>query len=237
MGCLSSPDALSQSDELTPAALQLRDVLFGIDQDSCPRRYNFHLHTHCSDGKLSPHALMEQALAIGLRGLAITDHHSVRGYEQALSWLEDFHWRKGDRQTVPQLWSGIEINANLDSTEVHLLGLGFEPAHLAMRPYLQGRVARGNDHEAAAVISAIQTAGGLALLAHPARYRRSATALIELAAAMGIDGAETYYAYGNPCPWQPSPEQTAEVNTAIDRLGLLHSCGTDTHGDSLLRRL
>jgi predicted metal-dependent phosphoesterase TrpH len=237
MGCLSSLDALPQSDELTPAALQLRDVLCGIEDDSCPHHYNFHMHTHCSDGKLSPTALMEQALTIGLRGLAITDHHTVRGYEQALSWLEDFHWRKGDRQTVPHLWSGIEINANLDGTEVHLLGLGFEPGHHAMRPYLQGRMSRGEDHEAAEVISAIKAAGGISLLAHPARYRRCATTLIELAAGLGIDGAETYYAYGNPSPWRPSSDQTLEVHAAIVRLGLLHSCGTDTHGDSLLRRL
>jgi predicted metal-dependent phosphoesterase TrpH len=237
MGRLSSPDAPIQLVELTPAALKLREVLRRVEPGSCPHVYNFHMHTHCSDGKLTPAALMEQALAIGLHGLAITDHHTVRGYEQALGWLEDFHWRKTDRQTVPLLWSGVEINANLDSTEVHLLGLGFEPSHHAMRPYLQGRMPRGLDHEAATVISAIQAAGGIAVLAHPARYRRSPTALIESAAALGIDGAETYYAYGNPTPWQPSPEQTAEVYRAVVRLGLLHSCGTDTHGDSLLRRL
>ncbi len=51
-------------------------------------RTYFHLHTHCSDGQMSPQDLMRQALDIGLKGLAITDHHSIEGYQQAQIWLE-----------------------------------------------------------------------------------------------------------------------------------------------------
>lgn len=65
----------------------LKSVWETIDAASCPRAYNFHLHTLASDGKLTPVELIEQAIAIGLKGLAITDHHSVAGFKEAESYL------------------------------------------------------------------------------------------------------------------------------------------------------
>ncbi|MCF4969942.1 PHP domain-containing protein, partial [Nostoc sp. CMAA1605] len=70
----------------------LEEVFQNIDAQSCPRLFNFHMHTVHSDGKLQPNVLMEQAIAIGLKGLAITDHHTIGGYEAAQSWLEDWKW-------------------------------------------------------------------------------------------------------------------------------------------------
>ncbi|MCY7382639.1 MAG: PHP domain-containing protein, partial [Microcoleus sp. CAN_BIN18] len=55
----------------------LKQVLQKIDADSCPGSYNFHLHTVNSDGRSQSEKVMEQAIAIGLKGFAITDHHST----------------------------------------------------------------------------------------------------------------------------------------------------------------
>jgi hypothetical protein len=74
-------------------------------------------------------------------------------------------------------------------------------------------------------------------LAHPARYRISHDQLIPEAARLGIDGVETYYAYNNPQPWKPSPKQTQEIEQLSKTYSLLNTCGTDTHGLSLLQRL
>lgn len=230
-------DKTADRIDLTAAAAQVQTVLQGIEADSCPRLYNFHLHTTCSDGKLQPREVMEQAIAIGLRGLAITDHHGVRGYEAACAWLEDYQWRSGGRSPLPKLWVGTEINADLQGTEVHILAYGFQTSHVAMRPYLVGRPPQGDAHLAPNVIAAIQQAGGLAILAHPARYRRSPQELILAAYRYGIDGVETYYAYGNPNPWQATPEPTQAIASLAAELNLLSSCGTDTHGRSLLSRL
>jgi Predicted metal-dependent phosphoesterases (PHP family) len=76
----------SKSSSLKPEAQNisaLKQVFQTIDADSCPGSYNFHMHTVYSDGRLQPEALMEQAIARGLKGLAITDHHSTQGYVQA----------------------------------------------------------------------------------------------------------------------------------------------------------
>ncbi|MDX2230913.1 MAG: PHP domain-containing protein [Leptolyngbyaceae cyanobacterium bins.349] len=221
-------------------AKALRRVFETIHADSCPLSYNFHMHTVCSDGQLPPDELMRQAIAIGLRGLAITDHHSTEGYRRAHQCLEthreDAAWR-GDPVPALHLWTGIEVTSQLLETEVHILGYAFDPESPAMSPYTRREAPRGAAALAAEVIHSIHLAGGIAVLAHPARYRRSPEDLIAAAATVGIDGVETYYAYNNPSPWCPSPRQTEQVQRLTSTLGLLNTCGTDTHGMSLLQRL
>jgi predicted metal-dependent phosphoesterase TrpH len=46
------------------------------------------MHTNCSDGQLKPEVLIEQAVSIGLKGFAITDHHTVEGYKIAQDWVK-----------------------------------------------------------------------------------------------------------------------------------------------------
>ena len=214
----------------------LRQVFQSVDAQSCPNVFNFHLHTVHSDGKLQPSTLMEQAIAIGLQGLAITDHHSIGGYQIAQLWLEDWKWRNSDDNT-PYLWSGVEINANLLDVEVHILAYAFEPEHHSLKPYLQRKPTTGKEYQAHNVIAAIQKAGGLAVLAHPVRYKRSHFDLIPAAVERGIDGVETFYAYKNPKPWTPSVLETQQVQQLADEYQLFNTCGTDTHGLSLLQRL
>ena len=214
----------------------LKQVFQRIDAQSCPQLFNFHMHTVHSDGKLEPGDLMSQAIAIGLKGLAITDHHSISGYQAALAWLEDWKWSNSDAH-VPYLWSGAEINANLLDNEVHILAYAFESEHPSMKPYLQKMPTVGKAYQANNVITAIHEAGGLAVLAHPARYRRSHFDLIPVAADYGIDGVEAFYAYSNPKPWKPSVVETEEVQQLAEKFNLFNTCGTDTHGLNLLQRL
>jgi predicted metal-dependent phosphoesterase TrpH len=217
-------------------AAALKHVFAAITAASCPCCYNFHMHTVCSDGRLEPEQLMQQAVTIGLQGFAITDHHSVMGYRRAQSWLDQWRQLNPDSSS-PHLWTGTEISANLLNEEVHILAYAFNPDHAAMQPYLRSETVTGELYQAGRVIAAIHQADGLAVLAHPARYRRSHFELIPLAAELEIDGVETYYAYGNPSPWQPSPKQTQEVKRLGERYNLLHTCGTDTHGLNLLQRI
>ncbi|MEH1809152.1 PHP domain-containing protein [Nostoc sp.] len=220
----------------TTSAELLKQVFRNIDAHSCPMLFNFHMHTVYSDGRLQPSALMEQAIAIGLKGLAITDHHGIIGYQAGLAWLEDWKWNN-PHATTPHLWSGVEINANLLNIEVHILAYAFAIEHPSMKPYLQRRPTTGQEYQASNVIDAIHQAGGLAVLAHPARYKRSHFDLIPAAAQKGIDGVETFYAYNNPNPWKPSVLESEQVQKLADEYFLFNTCGTDSHGLSLLQRL
>lgn len=214
----------------------LLEVFQSINAQTCPKSFNFHMHTVFSDGRLQPSALMEQAIAFGLKGLAITDHHTISGFQAAQSWLEDWRWNNPGINT-PHLWTGVEINANLLNVEIHILSYAFDAEHPSMKPYIQRRITTGADYQAGNVIAAIHEAGGLAVLAHPARYRKSHFDLIPAAAKLGIDGVEAFYAYNNPNPWRPSVIETEQVLKLASEYGLYSTCGTDTHGLSLLQRL
>ena len=227
---LASPQTAAQNKQA------LKRVWENIQPDSCPYFYNFHMHTTCSDGQLQPEEVIEQAISIGLKGLAITDHHSIAGYYTAQSCLEK-RQQSSTSTPIPHLWTGVEITSNLIGTNVHILGYAFEPNHPSLQSYLHNELTPEKIPQAVAVIAAIHQAGGLAVLAHPARYRRSPEKLIPAAANLGIDGVETYYAYSNPKPWQPSPHQTLKVKQLGATYNLFNTCGTDTHGLNILWRL
>ena len=205
----------------------LRAVLAGVHARSCPGALNFHCHTTFSDGSLRPEQLGAQALQLGLIHLAVTDHHSTAAYQPLQSWLA----AQADRGArVPRLWSGVEISCLLEGCLVHVLALGFELNHPALEPYRQGRAPIGALLQAGEVRRRIHAAGGLALLAHPGRYRLPFQRLIPAAAALGFDGAEAYYDYAMQPRWQPTPVVCEAIATLLDQHGLLRSCGTDTHG-------
>ncbi|MCM1984142.1 PHP domain-containing protein [Lyngbya confervoides] len=217
---------------ITQTKQDLFRVFQQLDGQSCPSFYNFHLHTLHSDGQCDPLRLYEQAIHLGLKGLAITDHHSVEAYLRVVEWQQAHRCLP----SYPQIWSGVEITADLLAVDVHILGYAFDPAHGDLRPYLQGDAVQGALRSAEAVIQAIHSAGGIAVLAHPARYKKSAAVLVAAAADLRIDGVETYYCYGSDHPWEPSPKQTKAVKALGDRYSLLNTCGTDTHGLDITRR-
>ncbi|MCY4235788.1 MAG: PHP domain-containing protein [Cyanobacteria bacterium MAG CAR2_bin_4] len=207
-------------------------VLAMIDRHSCPGRCNFHCHTTCSDGSLTPEELAVQAAELGLEHLAVTDHHSQRAYPLAQQTLAALQ-RQG--QAVPRLWRGVEISALLKGCLVHVLALGYG-AEEPLMPYLQGEAVRGKALQAGAVVSAVHRAGGLAALAHPARYRLDFRVLIRAAQGLKFDAVETWYDYDMGPWWQPSPLICDHVDQLRQDLGLLASCGTDTHGANLRGR-
>ncbi len=220
---------------LRPEALAhpLTPVLRQVEAGSCPGRLNFHCHTIFSDGSLHPVDLAAEAVAIGLEHLAVTDHHALAAHG-AIAEALDEHRQQG--RAVPTLWRGVEISCLLEGCLVHVLGLGFAEEHPSLHPYLQGSAVVGTALRAGAVVRAIQAAGGLALLAHPARYRLPHQRLIAAAADLGFDGAEVWYDYGMQGAWRPTPLVCEAIAADLRRRDLLMSCGTDTHGLALCAR-
>ncbi len=77
------------------------------------RKVDFHTHSTCSDGTMTPTELVNYAKAKGLSAFALTDHDSVDGIKEAKAEAE----RIGI-EIVP----GIEFSAAED-TETHIIGL------------------------------------------------------------------------------------------------------------------
>lgn len=77
---------------------------------------DLHLHTCCSDGEHTPKEVVEIAKNCGAEVIAITDHDSVSGLEEAIAAGES----NGVR-VIP----GIEITA-FEDAEIHVLGYNID---------------------------------------------------------------------------------------------------------------
>ncbi len=75
---------------------------------------DLHLHTTASDGTLSPTELIKQILQTGLQTIAITDHDSTEGIDEAVRTAEG-----SELNVIP----GIEFGSEIGESEVHLIGL------------------------------------------------------------------------------------------------------------------
>ena len=78
---------------------------------------DLHLHTIASDGAFSPSELLGAARAAGLAAIAVTDHDSVESVAPALKLAPAFGM---------EVIAGIELSAEQDDSEVHILGYGFD---------------------------------------------------------------------------------------------------------------
>lgn len=76
------------------------------------RFIDMHLHTTASDGSCTPSEVCQLAIDKGLAAIAITDHDTVDGVAEAISYVDD-------RITVVP---GIEMSAVYHGVEIHILG-------------------------------------------------------------------------------------------------------------------
>ncbi len=208
---------------------ELVDLLNSIKPDDCPGKVNLHCHTLLSDGSLSPEDLIEQASIKGIKYIAVTDHHNFHAYTRIDKWLKD-------NISSTKIYTGIEISCLLSNCLVHVLGLGFIVNHPSLKLYSLGYSQTGASLQASAVVESIHRAGGLAVLAHPARYRLDHKYLISEAFKLGFDGAEAWYDYEHNTIWKYSDFVCNQIHNQLDSLGMLSTCGTDSHGLDLFGR-
>ncbi|WP_029068550.1 PHP domain-containing protein [Jonesia quinghaiensis] len=89
-------------------------------------RIDLHTHSTVSDGTTSPAQVVAQAAAEGLDVIALTDHDSTLGWEEATSEA-----RAQDIILVP----GAEISARCGGISVHVLSYLHDPDNPAMREH------------------------------------------------------------------------------------------------------
>ena len=210
----------------------IADVLTNIHSQSCPKSINFHCHTTSSDGSMDPIVLIKQASTLGLKHLAITDHHSIEGYLKIIRYLEESNFSI----SPTNLWTGIEISCLLKGCLVHVIGLGFDINSQPLQPYFHGEAVTGSSLRAENVVNAINKSRGISILAHPARYRIDFPVLIHEAFLIGINGLEVWYDYDLSPNWSPSHLVCKSISQLATKYKMLSSCGTDSHGYSLLGR-
>lgn len=72
-----------------------------------------HCHTTCSDGTLTPTQLVQAAVSAGVRALAITDHDTVSGWDEAIAAAQPYNL-----EIVP----GVELSTVHNNCSLHILG-------------------------------------------------------------------------------------------------------------------
>ena len=214
-------------------SIKLKKIIKSITKESCPNSINFHMHSTYSDGSLTAKEIYNQAIELNIDHYAITDHHSVDAYIE-LSKLEEA--TLNNNLSFPKLWTGIEITCLLKGCLVHVLGLGFDHKSKYLSPYIDNKSAIGNELLASTVVDSIHKANGIAVLAHPARYKLPFDILIDEASKLNFDAVETWYNYERANNWIPSEFVCDKIFDCANSYSLLSTCGTDSHGLSLLRR-
>ncbi|HUG15274.1 MAG TPA: PHP domain-containing protein [Thermomicrobiales bacterium] len=79
-------------------------------------RADLHTHSSASDGLLAPAGLIRQASERGLSVLALTDHDTTLGLDEA---------RRAGRELGVRVISGVELSTGVDEGQLHVLGYGF----------------------------------------------------------------------------------------------------------------
>ncbi len=91
------------------------------------RRIDLHSHSTVSDGTDPPAEVMRRARAAGLDVIALTDHDTLAGHDEA-------------RRALPPglaLVPGMELSCRLDGHSVHLLAYHVDPAHAGLAEQLR----------------------------------------------------------------------------------------------------
>jgi PAS domain S-box-containing protein len=209
-------------------------------------RVDFHCHTSHSDGLLDPSQLVGELSRMNVRFAALTDHDTTGG----LAAFTEACAREGIACV-----SGVEMTVGDDNQLVHLLGYGFDPAHIPLqealartrarragkteaglglavgeeelRP-LAGDVVRNHSwlQELSLAIALIHDAGGRAFLAHPLALVQDAEALDTLLDEARKVGLDGVEAYYGR---SSDPERRFVADLAAKH-GLTVSGGSDYHG-------
>ena len=75
---------------------------------------DLHTHTKASDGEFTPKELIDLAISKNMTAIAITDHDTVDGLEEAEEYAKD---------KDITLITGIELEAKVEKGQMHILGL------------------------------------------------------------------------------------------------------------------
>ncbi|WP_380704298.1 PHP domain-containing protein [Salinithrix halophila] len=113
-------------------------ILDGLE----PGTFDLHLHTTASDGALPPADLVRKAKAAGLSTIAVTDHDTLAGVEEAI---------KTGQEIGVHVIPGVELSTRLQRTNIDILGY-----HIQERQQLHDELAAFRDDRKTRAIAIIE---------------------------------------------------------------------------------
>lgn len=112
-------------------------------------RIDLHTHTTASDGLLAPEALVALAHEAGVGVLAVADHDTTDGVDPAAA---------AGPQVGMEIIPAVEINTDVDESEVHVLGYYIDH-HLPWFQEFLGRLRDGRVNRAARMVEKLNALG------------------------------------------------------------------------------
>lgn len=180
---------------------------------------DLHCHSTVSDGTLSPDQLAARAKANGVALWALTDHDEIAGQQQAAA---------AARAAGLDYLHGVEISVSFAGQTIHVVGLGIDPAHAALRDGL-ARTRGGRNRRARAIgesLAAVGIAGAYdgaeALAANPEMVTRTHFARWLVSTGVCRDTREVFRNYltnGKP------GDVTQQWATLRDAVGWISAAG------------
>ncbi|SFV65106.1 COG0613, Predicted metal-dependent phosphoesterases (PHP family) [hydrothermal vent metagenome] len=108
--------------------------------------FDFHTHSYYSDGVLSPTKLLDYAKSNGVQTLALTDHDTISGLEEARNYA---------KKIKINFINGVEISATWRNRTIHIVGLDIDDTNQQLQQGLK-------QHQVLREERAIKIARGLA---------------------------------------------------------------------------
>jgi len=87
---------------------------YNFNKGSEWRKWDLHIHSNASDGKSSPHEIIQEAKRKGLSVIALTDHHTTKNIDTI---------KQLGKEDGISIISGIEFRTEYGQKSVHLIGL------------------------------------------------------------------------------------------------------------------
>lgn len=195
-------------------------------EDYINKKVNLHIHTKFSDGEADAVDILNQAKEKGYKKIAICDHNTIEAHKFVKDEI---------------LMPAVEFDVWCGYVFMHLLAYGIDINSEALLSFCAKskketeldivRIFAKRDIKK--LINAIHSAGGIAVLAHPACcWAINLERFVKKLISYGLDGLEVYYPYERHRGIIKF-HKAETVEKIADKYNLIKTGGTDLHKKDL----
>ena len=191
-------------------------------EDYINKKVNLHIHTKFSDGEADAVDILNQAKEKGYKKIAICDHNTIEAHKFVKDEI---------------LMPAVEFDVWCGYVFMHLLAYGIDINSESLLSFCAKtkketeldivRIFAKRDIKK--LINAIHSAGGIAVLAHPACcWAINLERFVKKLISYGLDGLEVYYPYERHRGIIKF-HKAETVEKIADKYNLIKTGGTDLH--------
>ncbi len=195
-------------------------------EDYINKKVNLHIHTKFSDGEADAVDILNQAKEKGYKKIAICDHNTIEAHKFVKDEI---------------LMTAVEFDVWCGYVFMHLLAYGIDINREELLSFCAKskketeldivRIFAKRDIKK--LINAIHSAGGIAVLAHPACcWAINLERFVKKLISYGLDGLEVYYPYERHRGIIKF-HKAETVEKIADKYNLIKTGGTDLHKKDL----